>query len=161
MKNTTAKLGFTLLFVVLLGTNVFSQEKKSGSIIGNLMIGGSMISSDGYGVGFVCTGFDIDLISKEGLQLTFGNMVNVSVENGVYQNMYFGTGYHFVKEKFHVGGSLVVVPDGNIDLLIGAKADGGYFFTKNIGISALLLFAGGVMHDYILFGGGLGITLRI
>ncbi|GHV32421.1 hypothetical protein AGMMS4952_22750 [Spirochaetia bacterium] len=155
------KFGFTVLLALLLGTTVFSQEKKTGSIIGNIIIGGAVISSDGYDVGFVCTGFDVDLISKEGLQLTFGDMVNVSIENGVYQNLYFGLGYHFLKEKFHVGGSLIFVPDGNTDMLIGAKADGGYFFTKNIGISALLLFAGGVMHDYILLGGGLGLTVRL
>ncbi|GHU90008.1 hypothetical protein FACS189476_09660 [Spirochaetia bacterium] len=155
------KFGFTVLLVLLLGTTVFSQEKKSGSIIGNIIIGGSVVSSDGYDTGFVCTGFDVNLISKEGLQLTFGDMVNVSIENGVYQNLYFGLGYHFLKEKFHAGGSLIFVPDGNTDMLIGAKADGGYFFTKNIGISALLLFAGGVMHDYTLLGGGLALTVRL
>jgi hypothetical protein len=146
---------------MLFETNVFSEEIKSGSIIGNFMIGGSTISSDGYGVGVVFTGFDIDLISKGGVQLTFGDMVNVNFENGVYQNLYFGCGYHFVKDKFHVGGSLIFVPDGNIDLMLGTKIDGGYFFTKNLGISALLLFSGGIMHKYILFGGGLGMTIRI
>jgi hypothetical protein len=146
---------------MFLGTNLFSQEQKHNSIIGNFMIGGSTVSSDGYGVEFVFTGFDIDLISKEGVQLTVGDMVNINFDNGVYQNLYFGFGYHFVKDRFHVGGSLIVVPDGNTDMLMGAKADGGYFFTKNIGISALLLFAGGIMHNYILFGGGLGLTIRI
>jgi hypothetical protein len=155
------KFGFALLFAMLLGTSVFSQEAKSGSVIGNLMIGGSTISSDGYGVAFMFTGLDIDLVSKEGLQLTLGDMVNINFDNGVYQNFYFGLGYHFVKDKFHVGASLVFVPDGNTDMLLGAKADGGYFFTKNIGISALVLFAGGMMHEYMLLGGGLGMTIRI
>jgi hypothetical protein len=161
MIKITAKFGFTLLFVILLGTGVFSQEQKHASIIGNLMAGGSAISSEGYEVAFVFTGLDIDLISKEGVQLSFGVMVNINVDYGVYQNLYFGLGYHFVKSKFHAGASLLFVPDGNTDMLLGAKADGGYFFTKNIGISALLLFAGGIMHDYTLFGGGLGMTIRI
>lgn len=155
------RLCFALLFVMFFGISLFSQENNSGSIIGNFVIGGSTVSNSGYSTGFVSIGFDIDLVSKAGLQLTFGDTVNISFENGIYQNIYFGAGYHFVKEKYHIGGSLVFIPDGNIDILVGAKVDGGYLFTKNIGISALLLFTGGVMNVYSLFNGGLGLTIRI
>ncbi|GHT79794.1 hypothetical protein FACS1894130_09660 [Spirochaetia bacterium] len=159
MKKVT--FGFVVLLTLLLGTTVFSQEKKTASIIGNLIIGGSSIMSDGYDVGFVSTGFDVDLISTKGVQLTFGYLVNINFEYGIYQNLYLGAGYHFVRDTYHVGGSLVILPDGNVDVLIGSKAEGGYFFTGNLGISAIMLFAHGVMNEYMIFSGGLGLTIRL
>jgi hypothetical protein len=150
-----------IIFGLFIGTNTFSQETDKGCIIGNIVLGGSSIINEGYNTGFFYAGFDIDLISKEGIQLTFGQIVNISMEIGVFQNFYLGLGYHFVKNKYHVGGSLVLIPDGNLDGLIGIKANGGYFFTNNLGISTNILFAHGVQNKYMLLLGGIGLTIRL
>jgi hypothetical protein len=149
------------IFLIFIGTNVFSQEIDKGSIIGNILFGSSGVLNENYNTGFFYTGFDIDLISKEGVQLTFGQIVNISMEIGVFQNFYLGLGYHYVKNKYHVGGSLVLIPDGNMDGLIGIKANGGYFFTNNLGISANLIYAHAVMNTYMLLTGGVGLTIRL
>jgi len=162
MKNTISRLLLILIFGSGLGTNIYSQQSdRSGHIMGNFILGGSSIMSGGYGTEFAVAGFDLDLISKERIQLTFGYLVNISFEYGIYQNLYFGAGYHFVQDKYHIGGSLVFLPDGNVDVLTGAKAEGGYFFTKNLGISAIVLFAHGIMNDYMIFAGGMGLTIRL
>ena len=155
------KIFLTLVFIAVMIIPVFAQETGKGCIIGNIVLGGSGIISEGYNTGFFYTGFDIDLVSVEGIQITFGHIVNISMKIGVFQNFYPGLGYHFVKDKYHIGGSLILIPDGNMDGLIGIKANGGYFFTKNLGISTNIIFAHGVMNQYMLLSGGMGLTIRL
>ena len=154
------KMFLTLLFVGMT-IPIFAQETDKGCIIGNVVFGGSGIINEGYDTGLFYAGFDIDLVSREGIQLTFGLIVNISMDIGVFQNFYLGLGYHHVKDKYHIGGSLILIPDGNMDGLIGIKANGGYFFTKNLGISANIIFAHGVMTQYMLLLGGMGLTVRL
>ena len=51
----------------------------------------------------------------------------------------FGAGYHYMGDKWNIGGALLFSPTTQ-DMIIAGKIDGGYYFTDNIGITGIMMY---------------------
>jgi hypothetical protein len=152
------------VFLLLIGQG-FGYGAKKGGIISNFGFGASTISLEYDNLIFKETwtsvALDINIISKEGFSLAFGDLISFEVGTGIAQNLYIGLGYHFLENQWSLGANLVASPDGD-DCLVGVKLMGSYWFTESLGLSATLLYGRGVaFSDVSLFNVQAGISVRI
>ena len=110
---------------------------------------GTIIATFGAGGGFGTTVetasqfsflFDVNFINETGFTLSAANVVSVrSGALGASQNLMFGAGYYFMRERWNIGAALLASPTG-LDLLFAGRINGSYFFTNNIGITGIVLY---------------------
>jgi len=142
---------------------VFAQNERRGTIVGTFGLGGGF-SKTVETTGMFSFAFDLNLISKAGVTLSFTDVAGFSSALGwVSQNIMFGGGYHYMRDKWNVGLSIIICPTG-MDMLIGGKIDGGYFFTGNIGLTGILVYSRTLVnanYEMSLFNAFMGVSVRI
>jgi len=149
---------FALFAVFLLVYSVaptFAEE--SGSAIGTFGFG---FTVDGYSNTLATVCFDLDLVSKIGLAVSFGSMTNFEIRTGIDNLAYIGVGYRYLADKWDIGLSVVLASFLN-DGLVSIKANGGYWFTKSLGMTLTTMFGIGVMSGNTLFSLRTGISVRL
>jgi hypothetical protein len=154
---------FFCILVVLPSFLAFAQIEMEGT--------GTIIGTFGLGVGvgtIVETAsqfsflFDLNLINKTGFTICLTNIVNVrSGALGPSQNLMFGAGYYYMRNKWNIGGAIIAAPTSQ-DLLLGGKINGGYYFSNNIGVTGTLIYRQtiGIVSDLSMFDAFAGISLR-
>ena len=147
------------LLVLLSSIFAFAQNEREGTVIGTMGIGG------GFGTivetipqfSFV---FDVNFVSKTGFTLCLTTIVNARQGAlGPSQNLMFGAGYTFMRDNWYVGGALIAAPT-TMDLMLGGKINGGYFFTNDLGVTSIVTYrrtagisGGGLLSMFDVFAG--------
>jgi hypothetical protein len=141
---------------------VFAQGERNGTIIGTFGLGGGFTETVET-TGMFSFVFDLNLISKAGVTLSFTDVAGFSSALGwVSQNILFGGGYQYMRDKWNVGLSILLCPTG-MDMLIGGKIDGGYYFTDNIGLTGVLVYSRTLVnahYEMSLFNVFMGVSVR-
>ena len=149
------------IMVLLSSSLAFAQSEKIGTIIGTLGAGFALRTTvELETLGSVI--FDLNLISKPGFALCFTDVTAFSAA-GTSRYLMPGAGYHFMRDKWNIGGTILVAPMAG-DLLIAGKIDGGYFFSNNIGITGILMYSGvaGLMsYNFSMFNAFIGASIRL
>ena len=156
------KVIIVFCLLVLLSTSfAFAQNERQGIIIATFGVGG--------GVGTVVETtsqfsflFDINFINQTGFILCLTNIVSTRPGSlGPSQNLMFGLGYYYMKERWNVGGAIIAAPTSQ-DLLLGVKINGGYYFTNNIGVTSTLIYRQtvGIVSSLSMFDAFAGVSLR-
>jgi len=147
--------------LILVSSSAFSQSERQGTIIGTFGLGASFNTTVETKMLFSLL-FDLNLISRAGFTLCLTDVIGFSFAGDFSQNILFGAGYHYMKDKWNIGGALLFSPTAQ-DMLIAGKIDGGYYFTDNIGITGILLYGRttGMGWDLSLFSIYAGISVRL
>jgi hypothetical protein len=158
------KVVIIFCIMVLMSTSIiFAQSEKNGTIIGTLGIGGGFTTTVET-IGMFSFVFDLNLISKAGFTLCFTDVIGFSSTLGwVSQNIMFGAGYHYMKDKWNIGGALLLSPTAMDGLWVG-KINGGYYFTENIGITGIIMYAStitGTNGNLSMFNAFAGVSVRL
>jgi len=149
------------LLVFLASSFVFAQDEKTGAITGmfGLGLGYSTIVETAPQFSFV---FDLNLISKTGFSLSFTDVIGLrnSGGGGFTQNILFGAGYHYLRDKWNVGGAFLVSPTA-MDIMFAGKINGSYYF-GDIGITGVLLYrwTAGITWEMSMFDVFIGPSIR-
>jgi len=150
---------FCILFLFS-SSFAFSQNEKNGSIIGTFGIGAAFNTTVETKtlISFV---FDLNLISKAGFTLCLNDITGFTFTGDFSQNIFFGAGYHYMRDKWNIGAALLFSPALQ-DMIIAGKIDGGYYFTDNIGISGIMMYGqtSGLGWDLSMFNIFTGISVR-
>ena len=149
------------MMVLLSSSLAFAQTERKGAIIGTFGVGGGVgtVVETAPQFSFI---FDLNLINQTGLTICLSNIVSTrSGALGPSQNIMFGIGYTYMKEKWNIGGTIIAAPTSQ-DLLLGGKINGGYFFTNNIGITGIVTYRQtvGIVSDMSMFDVFAGVSLR-
>ena len=148
------------VMVLLSSSLAYAQSESKGTIIGTL----------GAGVAFRTTVepetlgsiiFDLSLIHKTGFTLCLTD-VTVFGAAGVSRYLMPGAGYHYMRDKWNIGGAFLAAPMAG-DILIAGKINGAYYFSNNIGITGAFLYSrvGGFMdYDFSMFNIMTGVSIR-
>jgi hypothetical protein len=106
--------------------------------------------------------FDLNLISKAGFTLCLTDVIGFTFAGDFSQNILFGTGYHYMREKWNIGGGLLFSPTAQ-DMIIAAKIDGGYYFTGNTGITGIMMYGQttGLGWDLSMFNIYAGVSIKL
>ena len=155
------KIIISCFLVLLYSSLVFAQNERKGAIVGTFGIGGGfgIIVETAPQFSFI---FDLNLINKTGLTLCLTNIVSTrSGSLGPSQNMMFGAGYTFMKDRWDIGGAIIAAPTSQ-DILLGGKINGGYYFTNNIGVTGIVTYrqTAGIVSDMFMFDIFAGVSLR-
>lgn len=133
------KIIMLFCILVLMTSLVFSQSEKKGSVIGTFGIG-PYFSKTVETKTLISMMFDLNLISKAGFTLCLTDVIGFSFKGDFSQNIiFFGPGYHFMRDKWNIGGVLIVSPTA-VDMIIAGKINGGYYFANNIGITGIFMY---------------------
>jgi hypothetical protein len=139
----------------------FAQNERMGSIIGTLGMGiAARTTVETEALGSVI--FDLNLIHKTGFTLCLTD-VTVFSAAGTSRYLMPGTGYNYLRDKWSIGGAVLVAPMAG-DIMIAGKLNGGYFFSNNIGITGILMYSGvvGLMsYDFSMFNAFAGVSVRL
>jgi len=139
----------------------FAQNERQGTIIATFGVGGGVgtIVETASQFSFL---FDINFIHQTGFSLCLTNIVSTrSGSLGPSQNLMFGFGYYYMKDRWNIGGAIIAAPTSQ-DLLLGGKINGGYYFTNNIGVTGTLIYRQtiGIVSDLSMFDAFAGVSLR-
>ena len=96
------------LLALLPSSMVFARSEKKGTIMGTFGIGGGVgtVVETASQISFI---LDLNLINQTGLTLCLTNIVSVrSGALGPSQNIMFGIGYTYVRDKWNIGVSGIV-----------------------------------------------------
>jgi hypothetical protein len=148
--------------LVLISSFAFAESEKKGSIIGTFGLG-VFFETTVETKKLVSMIFDLNLISRAGFTLCLTDVIGFSFRGDFSQNiLLFGPGYHYMKEKWNIGVSLLGSPTA-VDMIIAGKIDGGYYFTDNIGITGILMYGQttGLGWDLSMFNIYAGISIRL
>jgi hypothetical protein len=139
----------------------FSQSEKKGTVIGTYGLGAS-INTTVETEGLISMLFDLNLISKAGFTLCLTDIIGFTFSGNFSQNIFFGTGYHYMRDKWNIGGLLLFSPTAQ-DMIIAGKIDGGYYFTDNIGITGIMMYGQttGLGWDLSMFNIYAGVSIRL
>jgi len=147
------------LMVFLPSFLAFAQTERGGTIIGTLGFGGgfSVIMETEPQFSFI---FDVNFISKTGFTLCLTNFASVH-STGLSQNMMLGAGYTFVRDRWNIGGTLIIAPTF-FDVVLGGKINGGYFITDDIGVTGIISYrrTAGITSVISMFDVFAGISIR-
>ena len=124
--------------LIFISSYAFAQSEKKGTVIGTLGIGAS-VNTTVETKTLISMLFDLNLISKAGFTLCLTDVMGFSFAGDFSQNIMFGAGYHYLKDKWNIGGVLLLSPTAQ-DMIITGKIDGGYYFTDNIGITGIMMY---------------------
>ena len=139
----------------------FAQSERSGTIIGTF----------GLGIGFSTTVetkaqfsmvFDLNLISRTGFTICFSNVIGLDGRGFPSQNILIGAGYHYMRDKWNVGGALLFSPM-SMDFMFGGKVNGSYFFSNDIGITGILMHrrSANITWEMSMFDLFIGASIRL
>ena len=132
---------------------------------------GTIIATFGAGAGFGTTVetasqfsflLDINFINETGFTLSVANIVSVRTGAlGASQNLMFGAGYHYMRDRWNIGAALLASPTG-LDILLAGRINGAYFFTNNIGIAGIILYRQtvGISWNMSMFDVFIGSSIR-
>jgi len=155
----------TIIIFFLLGllssSLAFAQSEKKGTIIGTFGVGGG-VGTIVETVGQFSFIFDLILVNQTGLTLCLTDIVSIrSGALGPSQNIMFGIGYTYMRDKWNIGGTLIAAPTSQ-DLLLGGKINGGYYFSNNIGVTGTLTYRQtvGIVSDMSMFDIFAGISVK-
>jgi len=155
------KAFFLSCLLVLLSSQAFAQNERMGAIIGTFGLGGGFGTTVETAPQFSFI-FDLNLISRTGFTLCLTNIAsNRQGSLGPSQNMMFGAGYNFMRDRWSIGGAFIASPT-SMDIILGGKFSGGYFFTNNIGITGIITYrrTAGISWDLSMFDVFAGISVR-
>jgi hypothetical protein len=140
---------------------VFSQSEKKGTVIGTFGLGAS-INTTVETKSLISMLFDLNLVSKAGFTLCLTDVIGFTFSGNFSQNIFFGTGYHYMRDKWNIGGSLLFSPTAQ-DMIIAGKIDGGYYFTDNIGITGIMMYGQttGMGWDLSIFNICVGVSVKL
>jgi hypothetical protein len=147
---------------ILISTFAFAQSGKNGTIIGTFGLG-PFFNTTVETKTMVSMLFDLNLISKAGFTLNLADVIGFSFSGDFSQNILLaGIGYHYMRDKWNIGGTLLCSPTA-IDMIISGKIDGGYYFTDTIGITGILMYGQttGLGWDFSMFNIYAGISVRL
>ena len=150
------------LLVILSSSFVFAQNEKNVNIIGTFGMGGGFISTIETFPQMSWI-FDLNLISKSGFTLSTTNVINLRVPvTGPAHTILFGMGYHYIQEKWNIGGALLISPVIS-DLIISGKINGSYYFFNDIGITGIVMYrqTAGISWDLTMFDVFAGVSIRL
>ena len=149
------------VMVSLSSSLAFAQNERTGTIIGTLGVGiASRNTVEPEMLGSVI--FDLSLIHKTGLTLCLTDVTTFSVA-GTSRYLMPGVGYNYMRDKWNIGGTVLVAPMAG-DIMIAGKINGGYFFSNNIGLTAILMYSGvaGLMsYDFSMLNAFVGLSIRL
>jgi len=147
--------------LVLLSSFAFGQNEKKGTIIGTFGTGAAFNTTVETKTLFSMI-FDLNLISKEGFTLCLNDIIGFTFAGDFSQNIMFGAGYHYIRDKWNIGGALLFSPTVQ-DMIIAGKINGGYYFTDNIGITGILMYGQttGLGWDLSMFNIFTGVSIRL
>jgi hypothetical protein len=128
------------VLVLLSSTLVFAQSEGNGTIIGTFGIGGGISTTVQTAPQFSLI-FDLNLISKTGFTICFADIIGArfSVPIAFSQHIMPGAGYHYLRDRWNIGGAIFISPMSS-DLLFAGKVSGSYYFTDNIGTTGILMY---------------------
>jgi len=125
--------------LVLLPSMAFAQSERTGTLIGTFGLGGGFGTTVETAPQFSFL-FDLNLISETGFTICLTTIVsNRRGSLGPSQNLMFGAGYTFMTDRWNVGGALIASPTA-MDLMLGGKINGGYFFTDDLGVTGVITY---------------------
>jgi hypothetical protein len=125
--------------LALISPLAFAQSEKNGTVIGTFGIGPS-VNTTVETKTLISMLFDLNLISKAGFTLCLTDVVGFSFRGDFSQNIVlFGPGYHYMRDKWNIGGAILASPTA-VDMIIAGKIDGGYYFTDNIGLTGIFMY---------------------
>jgi len=124
--------------LILISSYAFAQSEKKGTVIGALGIGAS-VNTTVETKTLISMLFDLNLISKAGFTLCLTDVMGFTFSGDFSQNIFFGAGYHYMRDKWNIGGMLLFSPTAQ-DMIIAGKIDGGYYFSDNIGIIGIIMY---------------------
>jgi len=147
--------------LVLISSYVFAQNERKGTVIGTLGLGAS-VNTTVETKTLISMLFDLNLISKAGFTLCLTDVMGFSFAGDFSQNIMFGAGYHYMRDKWNIGGSLLFSPTVQ-DMIIAGKIDGGYYFTDNIGITGIMMYGQttGLGWDLSMFNIFAGVSIKL
>ena len=151
---------FCIMFLFF-SSLVFAQSERKGCIIGTFGMGASFTTTVET-KSLISMTFDLNLISKAGFTLCLIDVIGFTFAGDFSQNIMFGAGYHYMKDKWNIGGALLFSPTAQ-DMIIAGKINGGYYFTDNIGITGILLYgqSTGLGWDLSMFNIFAGVSVRL
>jgi len=123
---------------ILISSYAFTQSERKGTVIGALGLGAS-VNTTVETKTQISMLFDLNLISKAGFTLCLTDLMGFTFTGDFSQNIMFGAGYHYMGDKWNIGGALLFSPTTQ-DMIIAGKIDGGYYFTDNIGITGIMMY---------------------
>jgi hypothetical protein len=150
---------FCLMF--LFSSLVFAQNERKGAIIGTFGIGASFTETVETKT-LISLIFDLNLISRAGFTLCLNDVIGFTFNGDFSQNIMFGAGYHYMRDKWNIGGGILFSPTAQ-DMIIAGKVNGGYYFTDNIGITGILMYGKttGLGWDLSMFNIFAGVSVRL
>ena len=151
---------FCVMFLFL-SSLAYAQGESKGNIIGTFGMGVSFTTTIETKA-LISMVFDLNLISKAGFTLCLTDVIDFTFAGDFSQNIMFGAGYHYLWDKWNVGGALLFSPTAQ-DMIIAGKIKGGYYFTDNIGITGILLYGQttGLGWDLSMFNIFAGISVKL
>lgn len=152
---------FALLVVFLSAFSVIPAfAGETGSAVGTFGVGFTYFGGD-VDQGYTALCFDLDLVSIKGLTFSFGNKVDFDMDKGIYNLTYIGFGYRYLEENWHIGLSIIAVPFGSADCIVGVKPSAGVWFTESVGMTLIMMIGSGVMDDFSAFSLMPGFSVRL
>jgi hypothetical protein len=147
--------------LVLISSYAFAQSEKKGTVIGTLGLGAS-VNTTVETKTLISLLFDLNLISKAGFTLCLTDVMGFTFGGSFSQNIMFGAGYHYMRDKWNIGGALLFSPTAQ-DMIIAGKIDGGYYFTDNIGITGIMMYGQttGLGWDLSMFNIHAGVSIKL
>jgi len=148
------------LLILFSGSLAFAQSEKKATITATfgVGIGFCTIMETSPQLSFI---FDLNIISKTGFTLCLTDFISVH-SNITSQNIMFGAGYNYVRDKWNIGGTILASPT-LYDLMLGAKINGGYYFTDDIGINGIVTYrrtAGLGVSSFSMFDVFAGVSIK-
>ena len=139
----------------------FAQKERMGTIIGTLGMGvasRNTVEPETLG-SFI---FYLNLIHKTGFTLCY---TDITAFSGAGTSHYLmpGAGYNYIRDKWNIGGTILIAPMAG-DIMLAGKINGGYFFHNYIGITGILMYSGvvGLMsYDFSMFNAFVGVSIRL
>ena len=149
------------LLILFTSSFAFAQSERRGTIIGTFGIGIGLSTTVETKMQIPVI-FDLNLVSKTGFTLCFTNVIGIDGRGFPSQNILIGAGYHFMRDRWNVGGALFVSPMA-ADLMFGGKINSSYYFFNDIGITGILMHrrTTGITWDISMFDLFAGISIRL
>ena len=149
------------IIALLSASLAFAENERNGNIIATIGFGAGSTTrvQTESNISFI---LDLNFISKTGFTICSTNIVGIHPAGGVSsQHIMFGAGYHFMRNRWNIGGAFLVSPL-SMDVLFGGKINGSFFLTDDIGITGIFLHrrSGGITWEMSMFDVFVGASIR-
>ena len=151
------------ILVLFSSALVFAQSERKGTLIGTFGIGGGF-STTIQTAPQISLMVDLNLISKKGFTVCFADAAGIrfSIPIAFSQHIMLGAGYHYMKDRWNIGGALLFSPMSG-DLLLAGKINGSYYFTDDIGVTGIIMYrqTANINWQLSMFDVFAGISIRL